>query len=70
MFFLLGSKYCPLLLEDNGIEILEALIKNDDIPSHIRQLASLTIFQYEKYLKEGDLSGLENSEDIDLKNIY
>jgi hypothetical protein len=63
---LTATKYCPLLSEDNGIEILESLIKNDSIPSHIKQLASLTLFQYDKYIKEGDLNGLENSEDIEI----
>lgn len=63
------SKYCPLLVEDKGIEILEALIRREGMPSHIKQLASLTLYQCQKYSNENNLDGLENSEDIEI-NIY
>lgn len=60
------SKYCPLLVEDNGIEILESLAESETIAPHIRQLSALTLSQYEKYSKDGSLCGLEDSDDLDI----
>ncbi|XP_054164654.1 protein zer-1 homolog [Oppia nitens] len=63
-----SSKYCPLLKEDNGIEVLEQLAQNESssIPQHIRHLSSLTLYQYCKYTDSGELTELETSEDIDI----
>ena len=66
----IASKYCPLLAEDKGIEILSALAVNDSTPAYIRHLSSLTLYQYELYVKEGNLTELEESTDIEIPTEF
>ena len=64
------SKHCPLLANDNCIEILSKLSMNSVIPSHIRHLSSLTLFQYYLYLKDGNLTKLEESDGIEVPKEF
>lgn len=66
----IASKYCPLLAEDNGIDILTELSMNESTPDYIRHLSSLTLYQYDLYLKEGNLTELEESTDIEIPSEF
>ncbi|RWS15684.1 protein zer-1-like protein, partial [Dinothrombium tinctorium] len=43
-----SSKYCPLLIEEKGVEILKELIKQENLPAHIKDLCLVTVFQVER----------------------
>jgi Zyg-11 family protein len=58
------SKYCPML-EENAIKLLEELICNET-QSDINKLAQLTLYQYRKYKIQGNLGGMEESDEIDI----
>jgi Zyg-11 family protein len=58
------SKYCSLLVDDGGVEVLELLVKKANVPLHIHQLALVTVYQVKRWREKGDLEGLEESEDI------
>jgi len=66
---LLGSEYCRLLAQENGIQVLENLIKNTGTPQYITKLANITKYQYQMFQESGNLGGLEDSEDIDITSI-
>ncbi len=60
------SRYCPMLAEDNGTETLELIISSPDIQPYVLQLARLTLVQYHMYVKDGNLGGMENSDQINV----
>ncbi|CAG2104960.1 unnamed protein product [Medioppia subpectinata] len=61
-----SQKYCPLLKDDRGLEVLEQLVDNESVPHRIKHLSSLTLYQYDLFTKESHLTALENSEDMEI----
>ncbi|XP_053206077.1 protein zer-1 homolog isoform X2 [Panonychus citri] len=59
------NKYCQLLIDDGGIEILQNLLNDTNLPTHVRQLVVLTLYQVDKWKISGHLDGLEDSSDIE-----
>ena len=45
MEYTIGAKYCPLLIDDGGVEILQIFIERSDLPEHIAKLAYVTLKQ-------------------------
>ncbi|CAG2107636.1 unnamed protein product [Medioppia subpectinata] len=65
-----SKKYCPLLKNDNGLEVLEQLADSDSVPDYIKDLSSLTLYQYDLFVKVGHLTALESSEDLKIPADY
>ncbi|KAI1309475.1 Protein zer-1 -like protein [Halotydeus destructor] len=62
-----SSKYCPLLIDDGGVSILEQLLTKPNLPGHISQLAKVTLLQVQLWKTHESLGGLEESEEINIE---
>lgn len=64
------AKYCPMLVPHQGLESLRD-IANQVYPTehYVTNLAQITLYQYEKFLVDNDLFGLEQCDSIDLEEI-
>lgn len=47
ILIIIAPKYCPLLIADGGVKILETLLQDEQLPSHVHKLAVLTLQQIE-----------------------
>lgn len=63
------AKYCPMLLPFDGLEKLRELTKPDATESFVANLATITIYQYDRFETDQCLSGLEQCDSIDLEVI-
>ena len=43
-----SSKYCQLLMDDGGVEILQDLLARPNLPEYIAKYAKLTLYQVKK----------------------
>ncbi|XP_054152774.1 uncharacterized protein LOC128951552 [Oppia nitens] len=65
-----SQRYCPLLLNENGIEIVEQLLENQCLSYHIKHLIKLILYQYYRYQQTGELSDLVDSDNMDIPIDY
>lgn len=63
------SKYCPMLLPFDGLIKLRQLAEPNVTAPYVSNLAAITIYQYERFEAEQTLTGLEQSDSIDLEVI-
>ncbi|CAG2170248.1 unnamed protein product, partial [Oppiella nova] len=65
-----NAKYCLLLAKENGIKVLEELMKRGDIAPHIKQLCSLTLYQFELFCNHSNVDQLQVSDSIDIPTDF
>lgn len=63
------GKYCPMLIPHEGLIKLRRLAEPSTTESYVNNLARITIYQYERYLAEGTLAGLEQSDSTDMEVV-
>lgn len=64
-----GSKYCPLLEKDGGIDTLKSFITaprpdNYSMPTSVKCLAVVTLFQFYLYTNLGHIKRIDKSNQI------
>ncbi len=55
--------------KEGGINILKKLIESTSNNEAIKSLAQLVLLQFIKFKNDGDLNGLEDSEETDLDSV-
>jgi len=63
------AKYCPMLLPFDGLAKLRRLAEPFVTADYVRNLAAITIYQYDRFEQEQTLAGLEQCDSIDLEVI-
>lgn len=63
------AKYCPMLLPFNGLEKLRKLAEPNASAPYVHNLSALTVYQYERFEREGTLAGLEQCDSTDLELV-
>lgn len=60
------AKYCPMLLPFNGLVRLRRLTAPKSSETYVCNLALITVYQYDRFVSEGTLAGLELCDSTDL----
>jgi hypothetical protein len=62
-------QYIPLIEKENGIHVLEKLKNERTTKDYVLKMIELVLFQYKKYKKFGNLGGIEDSDEMDVKKL-
>lgn len=64
------SKYCPMLIPNDGLKMLRRLAETPDLTkSFVANLAKIAVYQYDRFQAEKTLAGLEQCKSTDLEVV-